>query len=271
MIISHRHRFVFLHNPKAGGTSVRKAIEPFNDIGFGFWGVAAEETGGRAIDRAHLGLDEFRRFYPDLWERVRRYAMFSLYRDPERRFLSSAFEHAKIYADADFRLLPPGERRDGLFRIVDRLGRLGRAKPRGAMEDVTLTHFRPQHIYRRLAEGGVEITAFPVGEMARFIAAMSERTGTAIAVRHENAAEALVLPGPLRPLARARGLRRLVAAIPGARALGGAVRRRHGARGESGIALEDADAAAVRAFVRAFYATDYALWPAPTAAATGRT
>lgn len=56
MIISHRHRFVFFHNPKAGGTSVRAALEQFNDIGFGLWGVDEEQTNVR-IDRAHLGIE----------------------------------------------------------------------------------------------------------------------------------------------------------------------------------------------------------------------
>ena len=32
MIISRAHSFIFFHNPKVGGTSVRATIERFNDI-----------------------------------------------------------------------------------------------------------------------------------------------------------------------------------------------------------------------------------------------
>lgn len=58
MIISHRHRFAFLRNPKAGGTSVRTLLNRFNGIGFGLWGVNTSQTGIK-VDRAHLGLEEF--------------------------------------------------------------------------------------------------------------------------------------------------------------------------------------------------------------------
>jgi len=165
MIVSRAHGFIFFHNPKAGGTSVRATIERFNDIGFGLWGTDPAQTGGRRVDRAHLGVDEFAAFYPDLWAAARGGRLFCLYRDPAQRFLSSVSEHSKLHGATDIRFCSEARRTRILFDMIDRLAALGTAESAAVMGAYELTHFRPQWIYGHSADPAVTVEAFPVARM----------------------------------------------------------------------------------------------------------
>ncbi|MFW2541576.1 hypothetical protein ACN2XU_02960 [Primorskyibacter sp. 2E107] len=258
MIISHKHRFVFFHNPKAGGTSVRSAMEPFNDIGFGLWHAAPEQTAGKTVDRAHLGVAEFAGFYPDLWETVRAYDLFCLVRDPRKRFLSSVSEYCRTFTDTDLRLVSPEEGRDMVMRVMGDLARKGNAE--AVTEDFSLTHFKPQHLYWQAP--GTVVKAYATEDIAALFAELSERTGTVLEARHERTAETYDLP---KWVQRARGLQDRLKQIPGASAVldkGKALAKARYATGQGRrLSLSEADEQAITEFVRTFYAQDYAQWP----------
>ncbi len=91
MIYSDSQRFVFLHNPKAAGTSVRRALESFDDSGGKYWGLAHVEDGVRLIDRAHICASELH--VHELMDRVENYFTFGFARNPYDRFLSAWDEH----------------------------------------------------------------------------------------------------------------------------------------------------------------------------------
>ncbi len=259
MIISHAHRFVFFHNPKAGGTSVRKAIERFNDIGFGLWGADPTQTNGVEVDRAHLGIDEFAELYPDLWDQVRGYRMFCLCRDPQARFLSSISEYAKHYGGTDLRFASPEENRASVFEAIEVLSGFTDATDPGLMADIRLTHFKPQHIYWSAQTAPVDVAVFPTNEMDRFLAQIATLTGEPVNARHDKAAQTYRLPGPLNAVARARGLRKLLSRMPGKDAL----KRRYGAGKGRDVALGAPDLDRITTFVKTFYDADYAAWPIP--------
>lgn len=264
MIVSRKHRFVFWHNPKGGGTSIRAAAAQFHDLDFQLWGPDPARTGGLKVDMAHLGMDEFAGHFPELWQEIRDFRMLCLYRDPQRRFLSSISEYSKNFTRADLRFASPESGRRIVFDMVDRLGALGTAE--AVMDDYTLTHFRPQHIYWRAdADPSVRAEAFPTSEIDRLFARLSAITGTWIAPRHERAAVSYEVPGPLRFIMRARGLRRQVGRLPITRTLVRLVKRRYAVQGGRQLALDADDAARLDAFVRRFYAEDYADWPAEPA------
>ncbi|WP_136444007.1 hypothetical protein [Pacificoceanicola onchidii] len=268
MIISHKHQFVFFHNPKAGGTSIRSAIAPFNDIGFGLWHADPAQTKGIEVDRAHLGIDEFAGFYPDLWAEVQGYALFCLIRDPRKRFLSSVSEYCRTFTDTDLRLASPEEGRDMVFRVMDRLAAKGSAET--VLDDFSLTHFKPQHLYWRSGQSGIRAKAYETADIAGLFATLSERTGSEIHARQERAAETYDLPPAARLLHRAKGLQSALKRVPGMAAVLDRGKRAARARYATGqgrrLALSEADETAITAFVRDFYAQDYALWPIPEAA-----
>jgi hypothetical protein len=263
MIISHRHRFAVFHNPKAGGTSVRTLLEQFNDIGFGLWGVDTGQTGIR-VDRAHLGVAEFARLYPDLWRDVQGYDLFSLSRDPLPRFFSSVAEYTKHHGRIDSRFATPAQRKAVLFRMIDRLEGLGTAE--AVLPDYELTHFRPQWIYWGGGDGQPRVEVWPLDRIAGFFARIEALVGEPLTMAQANARETLALPGPLAGLASNRLVKRLARSLPGGEGVKALVRRRFAAAPaaegaavrDGGFGLTSADSDAVAGFVQRFYARDIA-------------
>jgi len=259
MIVSHRHRFVFFHNPKVGGTSVRKALERFNDVGFEFWGVDTAQT-GIAVDRAHLGIADFAHFYPDLWRDAQDYALFSLSRDPLLRFFSSMSEYSRHHGRIDMRFAPPAQRKAALFAMIDRLDGLGSAD--GVLAQYELTHFRPQHIYWRAPELSRQARVWPLEGIADFLAQIEARVGAPVQTQAVKQRELLALPWPLSGLASHRAVKRIAAALPGGGAVKDLVRRRFRAPAagakihDDGYDLTATERQTVAAFVRRFYACD---------------
>ena len=87
MIVSETRRFVFIHNPKAGGTTVRGALMPFDTTGHFFWMFA--QTHGATIDKAHLPMHVLRRVFPEQFAQLAGCFVFMLVRDPYRRAISA--------------------------------------------------------------------------------------------------------------------------------------------------------------------------------------
>jgi hypothetical protein len=56
MIVSDRHRFVFIHIPKCAGTSVRNVLEGFDETGGRFNTRIADDPKFGRLDYTHLPL-----------------------------------------------------------------------------------------------------------------------------------------------------------------------------------------------------------------------
>lgn len=67
MILSHRYRFIFVHNPKTGGTSLHEALAPFG------------RRGGKLGLKPHSTLAEIEKAVPDVF---RNYFKFAFVRNP---------------------------------------------------------------------------------------------------------------------------------------------------------------------------------------------
>ena len=87
MIISERKGFIFIHNPKCAGTSVRSALTPYDTTHDLFWNF--EMWNGREIDRAHMPLFMFRSLYPHYFALLGQYLSFMFVRDPYDRAVSA--------------------------------------------------------------------------------------------------------------------------------------------------------------------------------------
>lgn len=87
MIISERKGFIFVHNPKCAGTSVRSALTPYDTTHDLFWNF--ETWNGREIDRAHMPLFMFRSLYPQYFALLSHYLSFMFVRDPYDRAVSA--------------------------------------------------------------------------------------------------------------------------------------------------------------------------------------
>jgi hypothetical protein len=87
MIISDIEKFIFIHNPKCGGTTVRGSLMGFDSRGDNYW--MFEKQYGREIDKAHLPLDLLKIYFPEEFRLLSEYFVFGFVRHPIDRFVSS--------------------------------------------------------------------------------------------------------------------------------------------------------------------------------------
>ena len=91
MVYSDSLKFVFLHNPKSAGTSIRKALEPYDDSNGRYWHCTYSHQHARLVDQAHICASELAEY--GLLDKVSSYFTFGFVRDPYTRFLSAWDEH----------------------------------------------------------------------------------------------------------------------------------------------------------------------------------
>ncbi|MDR8051201.1 sulfotransferase family 2 domain-containing protein [Burkholderia cenocepacia] len=91
MVYSDALKFVFLHNPKSAGTSIRTALEPYDDSNGRYWHCTYSHQHARLVDQAHICASELAEH--GLLDKVSSYFTFGFVRDPYTRFLSAWDEH----------------------------------------------------------------------------------------------------------------------------------------------------------------------------------
>jgi len=87
MIISDSQKFIFIHNPKCAGTSVRNKLLKFDDRQNWFW--MFDEIDKKQVDKAHLPLNLFRRYSYSDFKLLNDYFSFGFVRNPYSRALSA--------------------------------------------------------------------------------------------------------------------------------------------------------------------------------------
>jgi len=264
MIVSRRHGFVFMHNPKVAGSSVRATLEPWRDPDVDLFETDPDPASPlHRVDRAHIGIAEFARHYPALWDEVRGLAFFVLYRDPFARFLSSVNEYCRVYGETDIRFAAQSERRKVFLDLVARLRELGSAE--AVMDILELTHFRPQWIYLTPPEGvDLDLRAFDLKEMSGFAEALSGCIGAPVDFGRENGSEQFDLPRPMRRILANNSIKKQLRRLPGAMWAMQQLRQRSAGTSQSGARLSvqerygltEAEHREVETFVQEFYARD---------------
>lgn len=137
MIISHAHRFIFIHIPKCAGTFVRRSLAHYDDDGRFVGGGDTPPFG--IIDRQHLPLDFLRAHFPEVDQLFRTYSSFAVLRDVGDRFRSSCSQFSKTQRNTPFAGLPFEDQRELVRDLLQRI-------PDGvAQMDYRFAHFIPQH------------------------------------------------------------------------------------------------------------------------------
>ena len=100
MIISDTQKFIFLHIPKCGGTTIRKSLINFDTRNNYFWMFdylpgAEAESPKLQVDKAHMTLAIFKQLYPRDFELLNDYTVFAFSRNPIKRLISSFWEPRK--------------------------------------------------------------------------------------------------------------------------------------------------------------------------------
>jgi Sulfotransferase family len=123
-MISHKYRFIFVHVPKTGGSSIEAAF------GIGHEFVNPEEP----EDERHRSLGEYGRLFPEMFDD---YFKFAFVRNPWDRMVSRYFQHRD-------------DRHAKLARLDEQIAATGNAKKRieleakraNRLESVYLSSFR---------------------------------------------------------------------------------------------------------------------------------
>jgi hypothetical protein len=152
MIVSYERKFLFIHNPKAAGTSFRKAIEQHHDHHRRFWGLAVDPFLQIQLDLAHLRSWELPVVAPSVFDRLPDLRSLVFVRHPGRRFISACFEYYRNFErEAEFGA-QGAERQVQMIRaLIDNTLSHGLV-----LSDARYVHFSPQKWFiflgvRRLA------------------------------------------------------------------------------------------------------------------------
>ena len=140
MIVSHRQGFIFFHNPKCAGTTVRSALQPWHDDPQIFRGFFEAPFFRGTLDHAHLRLWELQALFPRILEAAATYRSVIIVRDPFRRFVSAVAHHFRYFQpNVTLAGLPPEQQIAAVEAFLDQVLSLG-----AIMTDVRFVHFSPQ-------------------------------------------------------------------------------------------------------------------------------
>lgn len=118
MIISPRHRFVFVHIPKCAGTSVRTQIVKCDPGHIAMGEVGTHPVLGQ-IDFGHVPLPILRQHFPEEYGYLERFTSYAVVRDPLERFGSSLRQMLWRYHQRPMTLIPADELRTLTLKILD--------------------------------------------------------------------------------------------------------------------------------------------------------
>jgi len=133
MVINHTSKWVFVHNPKVAGTSIRKVLLPYNQSSMELWHQRFIPELQRIVDVSHLSAEEFDAVCPDVG---RDYFRFGFVRDPYARLYSALKEYSKQHS---VDVHSTSEKRGEFI--------LNTLTPCGIQYDWSLSHFRPQFMF----------------------------------------------------------------------------------------------------------------------------
>lgn len=118
MIISPRHRFVFVHVPKCAGTSVRTQMVKCDPGHIAMGEVGTHPVLGQ-IDFGHVPLPILRQHFPEEYAYLERFTSYAVVRDPLERFGSSLRQMLWRYHQRPMTLIPAEELRALTLTVLD--------------------------------------------------------------------------------------------------------------------------------------------------------
>ena len=165
MIISDSKRFVFIHIPKCGGTSVRQQLSFLDERGGAYEARIYEHPAIGATDFVHLPLATLKAFFPEEYERVQSYRSFAILREPHERFQSAVAQFCNYQTDTPFKLLSTKALETLVRGLADRLESQAARLQSTMPLPPPLIHFQPQRDYIFCGEQRIVQTITPIDEL----------------------------------------------------------------------------------------------------------
>ena len=183
MIVCHRRRFIFFHNPKCAGTALREALAPWHDDPFEFRGVQPAPYFLNQLDHAHLRLWEMQVLFPHIVEAARSYRSVVIVRNPYRRFISAVDEHFKMFQPrVPLQAMSPAERVETIETLIERGLTVARITT-----NYRFIHFSPQLWFVRIGEQQIPTNVVAMDDHGQFVAEVVNCLGVPVKeVQHAN-------------------------------------------------------------------------------------
>ena len=86
MLISEKHKFIYLHIPKCAGHTIKSRFEKYNDRKNIYHHWKWNEYYSRFIDMCHIPLNEFHNISASDYKLLQEYFVFTFVRNPYDRF-----------------------------------------------------------------------------------------------------------------------------------------------------------------------------------------
>jgi hypothetical protein len=165
MIVSHARQFIFFHNPKCAGTSMRAALAPYHDDPFSFWGIFPAPFFRNHIDHSHLRLWEMQVLFPHIIRAAQTYRSVIFVRNPYRRFLSAIDEHFKKFQpSAQLEKMSRADQIKTIEAFIERVLNVGLITT-----NFRFIHFSPQLWFIRLGDRTIPGCILPMDDRDAFI------------------------------------------------------------------------------------------------------
>ena len=168
MIVSHRLRFIFFHNPKCAGTSVRQILQAEHDDLVLFRDIKPAPFLMNDLDHSHLRLWEMRLLYPAIIEAARSYRSVILVRNPWRRFVSALDEHFKLFHPmVPLAAMSPEQQVRAIEIFIEQGIRVDQITT-----NYRFVHFSPQLWFIRLGDTQIPGNVLPMTDGGDFMASV---------------------------------------------------------------------------------------------------
>ncbi len=177
MIISGKHRFVFIHIPKCAGTSVRIPLSTFNDWEHSGQVGQEENAAPVRLDFNHIPLFTLREHFGAEFKLTVQYWSFAVIRDPLTRFGSSVSQRLKAYSDQPIQKRSLEDVRAVIGETIDYLSRQPQEQYLLPPEYI---HFQKQVDYVDLDGERIVDSLYSVEDIDLLLADVARRVGQSL-------------------------------------------------------------------------------------------
>jgi len=171
MIISDHYKFSFIHIPKCAGSAIKVRIEGYDDLKGRFTKRVDSHPELGELDYGHMPLFILKDYFPDEFDRVRRYFSFAVLREPHSRFLSGISQRMKMYRNTYLHAASDMEIIDEIDFVVNAL------KKRSGCLPPDLIHFQRQVDYILLDGERVLSKVYLSSEVDVLLSDLARRVG----------------------------------------------------------------------------------------------
>jgi hypothetical protein len=182
MIISNTHHFVFVHIPKCAGTTVRHALQVFDDCN----GAHTDRVGKHPVlgnlDYVHIPLFTLRDHFKEEFKAVKDYWSFAVVRDPFTRFASSISQRMKMYSDQPMHRSNLGDVSAAIDESIEYLSQQSPSNHRLPPEYI---HFQKQIDYIELDGEQIVDSLYTLNDVDKLFKEVGQFMGCSIGCRSQ--------------------------------------------------------------------------------------